>query len=286
MNTQLTENEFYKYKTISETQSIPSSLLDFVNMIKDKEIRTQQTRNRNWKRVNSGIERNWLIAKKFSQTDTERLCSQYRSILNKINKENFQNLVDELLELDIESGYQLSLLVDVIFKKAVSESSFCELYSKLCLKLISYYIEPNDENEYKDRIYFRTFLLNKAQEHFEKCVSFKNEKELDESKSIFRTKKNILGCITFLGELYNNGILTNNIISACFTLMWLNVKQNKLYLMDSLCTLITIVGKKYHKKCPQKEKNIFNNIISLKDSVNIREKFTIMDLTTERKKWL
>lgn len=276
---------FYLFKKNPENHKPPLILKKFLRDIKDREMKNPMSRqagksnyNNQWKKGNNGIKRNWLMAKKFKQTESERLCSQFKGILNKLNKNNFDKLMKELFDLDIKSEEQLSELVNTIFKKATEESSFCSMYSELCLKLMPYCVEENGQ---KKR--FINMLMNLIQKNFKICINFNNNEELKQSE--FTSKAQMLGCITFIGELYNNGLIPGRIICGdkeicgCLDLLWKSVEEKKLFMIDCICQFLSTIRDKLSVKCKAKKKEIVNKLTKLKGSekIELREKFIILD---------
>lgn len=268
-----TISEFYAHKHAKGNKVFPEELKPYLLVVKEKEIKNQHNfsnKHSNWKRVHSGVKRNWLIEKKFKQTATERLCSQYRSILNKINKNNFSQLIDELLKLDITNKSQLSNLTDEIFKKSFQEPSFCGIYAIMCTKLMSYYVIDDGK-----KILFREILMNKLQNKFEQCTQFKDEEELKNGE--FMSTKFVDGFITFLGELYNRNVITKGIISGCLDLLWIRIQNY--HVLECMCKLLEVVLNKLRHDHPKKCSDIFNKLESIKSKVTLQQKFAIMDLT-------
>jgi translation initiation factor 4G len=102
----------------------------------------------------------------------------FKSILNKLTPENFEKLMELVLEEGINEAVTLIGLIAQIFDKALTEPTFAELYAMMCAALNDRFladqvefIDPNSvatgEAEPK-KITFKRVLLNKCQEEFEK----------------------------------------------------------------------------------------------------------------------
>lgn len=289
----LTYDEFMKYKEVNK--AVPPEVQDYIKSLGTH----KQTKGGPWKRAEKT--NNWLLQMKFNQGSDDKLYSQFRSLLNKISESNFNQLAEEIVNLQIQKKYHLERLVDLIFQKAISEEKFNEMYAKLCKELASYYIEekeePEEEEEMSDephksrpkskvhKIYFREILINKCQQMFTQAISLEKDVEGDNTGSAFKYKEQVVGCMSFIGQLYLQDLLINKIIYSCFTLLHAKAKLNKAYIVDSMCTLMSTVGKKFLKNSPTEAKDCFDKMEKMKNEVsNVRDKFAIMDLLDRAKK--
>lgn len=63
---------------------------------------------------------------------TEEMLKILRGILNKLTPERFEDLVKQVDELSIDNEECLKAVIELIFKKAVSEQSYSMAYAKMC----------------------------------------------------------------------------------------------------------------------------------------------------------
>lgn len=211
-------------------------------------------------------------------------------ILNKITDSNFKDLANDLVNLEIKKSEHLQYLVDMIFKKAISESKFSKLYSNLCNNMIEYHIEINN---YK--LYFKKFLLMKCQRMFEKgstlsidLIDKETGRLMTDDNKLFKFKDHVLGCIRFIGELYNCGILTEKIMAICLNKLFNLINKSKACTINCICTLLTVIGDKFHYH--NNFKNYVRTLNNIKQSgkLDSKDKFEIMDLLdlAKSKNWL
>ncbi|CAH6421373.1 Translation initiation factor factor eIF-4G [uncultured virus] len=269
-NTEILLNmeELYKYKNFNKNP-IP----EIEQFIKVKNIS-----DGNYKKIVS--KNNWVLNKKLNMDDDEKLNYQYRSILNKISDNNLNEMAKEIINLEIKTQDQLCKLVDFIFSKAISESKFCELYAKCSKELSTYYIELDGT-----KICFRQLLIKKCQIMFNNAINLDKNIENDPSENIFKIKDEILGCISFIGELYKQGLLADRIIYSCFVSLETKTSLNKAYIVDSMCTLMKIVGKFFFKNTPTEANICFSKLEKLKETnISLKEKFFILDIVDLKKK--
>jgi hypothetical protein len=219
------------------------------------------------------------IWSKDNMSAEDRLFASFRSILNKLSDSNLMDMYDELTKLDIQTKTQLEKLVELLFSKAISESKYIGMYAKLTKLLADFSITENDV-----QIQFKPLLINKCQYMFNYGVSL--DKDLSTSPDeVYKFKEHVLGCVEYIGELYNYDLLTSKIIMGCFTLLFSkSIKQP--YTVDILCTLMKTVGKKFIRQCPTDTNNCLQRMDQLKNDKNIqaKDKFAIMDLLELKRK--
>lgn len=237
-------------------------------------------KNTHWRKIETKQEENWLVAKKFNQTDDEKLYAQFRSILNKLSGSNFNELAQELTAVEIARQDHLAKLAEFIFDKAIIEPKFSDMYAKLAREIAGYCVKENDKV-----IYFRELLINKCQSMFNECISF--DPSVQGKRLI--TREIAVGCMTFIGELYNHELLTVKIINSCFLLLLMRAEQNKSFVIDSINTLMKVVGDVFNNKSKQEAIIIFDKVNGLIKSNKLpnKEKFALMDMIDlkNKNKW-
>lgn len=216
-------------------------------------------------RLPKAARNNWILAAKFNQDGEEKLYSDFTGILNKISKNNWKELAIEIKELNIDSDEHLIKLVELIFSKAISEPKFTNLYIKM-------------SNELMDLDNFKSHLLRKCQNSFGCAIMM--DKLIEETEnSEFKFKEHITGCMVFIGELYNNGMLEDKIISSCLLRILMSINLKKAYAIDNLCSLIKVVGKKFSKNSLKDMNKYIEQVEDLIHSdIDIKDKFALMDI--------
>lgn len=99
---------------------------------------------------------------------------QLRILLNKLSKDNFDTITKAILNDYSFTPSLLNELMKIIFMKATTESTYLELYVKLCILLFRKY----NDKENKE-MNFRKLLLTKCEKQFYKM----HAKEESERKS-------------------------------------------------------------------------------------------------------
>ena len=114
---------------------------------------------------------------KSAMDEEERKQRSFKSILNKLTPQNFEKLLEKVLEEGISAAETLIGLIAQLFDKALTEPTFAELYATMCQQLSDRFLsegvefldpEGNPEDPEPKKITFKRVLLNKCQEEFEK----------------------------------------------------------------------------------------------------------------------
>jgi translation initiation factor 4G len=308
---ELTLEEFMRYKDLNK--EILPELIELANKQNHRreprrENRRKRTPGSAWKKVQPKLAENWLLKQKHNQNDDEKLYSEMRKLLNKLTDSTFNKLAHEIINLEIDKEEHLKTLVNFIFTKAITEPRYASVYANLCTELAPHYItitnddiddnddnddndnDDTDENDNTKQIYFRELLINKCQQMFMEGISMDREIEDTEDETVFRFKEHVIGCMIFIGELFNHSLLTIRIIHSCFVQLFISTNLNKAYSIECLCTLTRTTGLKFSKVAPKLLNDCINKIKELKDSKNLstRYKFTLMDILDlcKEEKWL
>ena len=109
--------------------------------------------------------------------EEERKQRSFKSILNKLTPQNFEKLLEKVLDEGISTAQTLIGLIAQLFDKALTEPTFAELYATMCQHLSDRFLseniefldpETNPDVAEPKKITFKRVLLNKCQEEFEK----------------------------------------------------------------------------------------------------------------------
>uniref|UniRef100_A0A1I8G5Z3 MIF4G domain-containing protein n=1 Tax=Macrostomum lignano TaxID=282301 RepID=A0A1I8G5Z3_9PLAT len=236
-----------------------------------------------------------------------------RSILNKIAPQNFESCFSQLTTTcDIGSIQGLNACVDIIFDKATREKSYSSVFAEICKRLAFLKVNfPEQSQENKQFIGFRSLLLKKCQEMFETPLKEQMEqkgaqwqekidaeekedkkKALEEERDeqMKKAKDQYYGNIRFIGELFMKDILTANIIHQCIVSQLKSDHSSKSMFTESLeclCELLKTVGKKLESENNAKARidQYFERIKKLINSKEIESKvrFRLQDIELEQK---
>lgn len=258
----LSLNYFKKFKAINK-----DILPDLVQYIDDSKGSAYYKNHDNLK--------NWMTPTKKEKNVDEQLTSDIRTILNKICDENYEESLNELLGFKFESKQQYTILSDIMFKKIISDNN-TKVYIRLIKDLLTHYIIEDGK-----QIKFTDLLLPQCRLSFIEVTSLKMvDNNINSEK--FRYKDEILCFVRYIGELYNNKILSEKVIVWCITSIFTKIetKVENAYIIDILCLLFDTV----YMVLRGTSEYIFESLVvlleQLKDSNRITkaEKFLIMDV--------
>jgi len=228
--------------------------------------------------------------------ETAEVLRAVRSILNKLTPQKFQNLMQQVQTLAINTEERLRGVINLIFEKAIDEPNFCEAYANMCRVMSSNQIRV-EKGQQQPVLEFRKILLTRCQKEFEKAgsneaklqklrVEYENAAEdkkeelkmaLDEATN--KERRRTLGNIRFIGELFKLSMLTETIMHNCILQLFrARTDEDSL---ESLCRLLTTIGKDLdHEKGKSRMDQYFNQmrkIISEK-KVSSRVRFMLQDV--------
>lgn len=192
------------------------------------------------------------------EKETDELYRKFRSVMNKLTPENFDILLNEIMNAQIDTVDRLKGCIKLVFEKAIAEPTYCTIYAKVCKRLSSINITKDSENKEEKPITFRVILLNQCQHEFEKHKddqsgqTIKNEaieKETDDAKrkelmeqqeeEAIKIRRRAVGTVRFIGELYKIEMLNDKIMLNCIQILLDNGDEDSL---ECLCKLLTTIG--------------------------------------------
>lgn len=250
-------------------------------------------------------ENRWTPKKAEHEDKETRINRKGKALLNKLTLEKFDAISKQLIDIANESsqehdGQTLKLVIKLIFEKATDEPNFSAMYAQLCCKMqqelnpdiYDEEIKGKDGQRTTGGILFRKYLLTRCQSEFmkgwktEEVTKFQGSVDLltDEYYIAAKAKRQGLGLIRFIGELFKLGMLTERIMHECLNGML--QKEPDEEEIESLFKLLTTIGKKIDVGNGHKLMNNYFNRISdlIKDpSLTQRGRFMLQDLIDLRK---
>ncbi|KAL3146717.1 hypothetical protein ABBQ38_014704 [Trebouxia sp. C0009 RCD-2024] len=115
-----------------------------------------------------------------------------KGFLNKITPEKFDKILADILAVGYETEETESGLIDQVYDKALTETTFCEMYADLCFQLNSAlpsFEPPSQDATKRPPSTFRTQLVNKCQEEFEKGAAAMEAVEAREQAEQSKTQE-------------------------------------------------------------------------------------------------
>lgn len=177
-----------------------------------------------------------------------------------------------------KDGRTLIQVIRLVFEKATDEATWSEMYARLCRKMMETISPRVQDDGIKNAEgkpitggqLFRKYLLNRCQEDFERgwvakeataaaaaskaledqAAAASNEKDGNEEAALYseeyyaaqKAKRQGLGLIKFIGELFKLQMLTERIMHECVKKLLGNVENPEEEEIESLCKLLTTVG--------------------------------------------
>lgn len=222
----------------------------------------------------------------------EELLRGVRSILNKLTTTNFDVMLDQFQDLNIDTADKVNAVTSMVFLKAVNEPNFSTGYAVLC-KHLSVCLAQDDT----ERSQFKRSLILKCQHEFVQNVADTKaiDRELQPLKDKLKAcplsdieeinnikiniveeesniRRRLVSTVRFIGELYKMDMLTTNIMSWCIKSLVDSGTEDKL---ECLCKLLTTIGAKLETK-PTSDKD-------QKRYLNLTEYFKQLKKIVDRK---
>ncbi|XP_047048181.1 eukaryotic translation initiation factor-like isoform X1 [Lolium rigidum] len=235
-------------------------------------------------------------ARRGNLSEKERVLKKVKGILNKLTLEKFELLKGQLLDTRITTADILKDVTSLIFRKAVSEPTFCSMYAQLCYEVHDYLPSFPAEEPGGRNIIFRRLLLNNCQQVFEDPDSLRVEiarltgpdqvMERGDQDMIF--KLITLGNIRLIGELMKARMVPEKIVHHIIKELLGSDKKacpDEEHI-EALCQFFNTVGKHLDEN-PGSCRMNDTYFIQIKDRVanpelTPRSKFMLLDLIALR----
>uniref|UniRef100_A0A2P2MSP2 Eukaryotic translation initiation factor 4G n=1 Tax=Rhizophora mucronata TaxID=61149 RepID=A0A2P2MSP2_RHIMU len=240
--------------------------------------------------------RKYEVAKVTDEEEAKQ--RQLKAILNKLTPQNFEKLFEQVKAVNIDNIGTLNGVISQIFDKALMEPTFCEMYANFCYHLAG---ELPDFSEDNEKITFKRLLLNKCQEEFERGEREQEEankaneegevKQSEEEREEKRLKarRQMLGNIRLIGELYKKKMLTERIMHECIKKLLGQDQNPDEEDIEALCKLMSTIGEMIdHPKAKQHMDAYFDIMMMLSNNMKFssRVRFMLKDAIDLRKnKW-
>ncbi|KIJ15597.1 hypothetical protein PAXINDRAFT_169050 [Paxillus involutus ATCC 200175] len=260
----------------------------------------------------------------------ELVDRKVRSLLNKLSMEKFDSISDQIITWANKSenekdGRTLIQVIRLVFEKATDEAAWSEMYARLCRKMMETIspevqddgIKNTDGKPIAGGQLFRKYLLNRCQEDFERgwfakeataaaaaakasvdqAVKAANDKQGEESElyseeyyAAQKAKRQGLGLIKFIGELFKLQMLTERIMHECVKKLLGNVENPEEEEIESLCQLLKTVGQQLDVPKARAHMDVyFARMKELCKSLNVspRMQFMLQDVIELReRRWV
>lgn len=206
---------------------------------------------------------------KWSEVKTD---TKLTGLLNKLTPENFKSISEKLLER-IATKDILLTFVNLLVTKAVSQTNYIPLYTKMCFEFKSLVLEDTP---------FTEALLERVTYSFETNNRWESDcSTLEESDINSKKKEAILGNFKFIAHLYKYKIVSTKVIFTSLRDLITTPQENEI---ETFVGMITSIGNILEKENKRELDSLFEKLSSLKSTFSTRTKFMIMDLEDLRTK--
>ncbi|KAI7855389.1 armadillo-type protein [Circinella umbellata] len=257
------------------------------------------------------------VEKQKELLSTKDIEPKIKGLLNKLSPVNFDSISEQIWNYAKGSIDHLKTVVRMIFDKACDEPHFATQWAKLCKKiqdilstsksfdtLIQDAAIKDKQGHPASGVYlYRCSLLNRCQEQFEmeggwwsnnsQQVSLNNVKMLsDEYYIAMKQKRQGLGLVVFIGELYKQEMLTSKVVGHCLTKLMEDKECVGDEEVETVCKLLSTIGETFDQVIQTKfwmnhYLQDMEKIIRTNKKLSTRVKFKVMDVIDLRKnQWI
>ncbi|KAH9834096.1 uncharacterized protein C8Q71DRAFT_160191 [Rhodofomes roseus] len=261
-----------------------------------------------------------------SLTDSPEVVERrVRGLLNKLTTGRFDSISDQIIAWANRSenqhdGRTLFQIMQLVVESATDGVALSGMYARLCRKMMNQ-ISPKVQDEGIKNAegkpiaggqLFRKYLLNRCKEDFEhgwvakestaatKAAEDWAAAEKDESGEVAsysdedyaaqKAKRQGLGLVKFIGELFKLQMLTERIMHECVKKLLGNVENPEEEEIESLCKLLTTVGQLLDTPKARAHMDVYFERmkgLTKNPNVNWRMQFMLVDLIELRgRKWI
>ncbi|CAE6445406.1 unnamed protein product [Rhizoctonia solani] len=269
--------------------------------------------------INRWVSRSRMLA--LQRLEGRRLVDRkVKALLNKFTMENFDSISDQIIEWANKSeqetdGSTLMQVIKLVFERAKDEAVFSEMYARLCRKMmerVSPYVQDRTIRNMEGRpitggMLFRKYLLNRCQEDFERgwsarrvilaaaVTKTREDKAADvvsegngeavlysgEYYAAAKAKRQGLGLVRFIGELFKLQMLTERIMHECIKKLLSNILNPEEEEIESLCELLKTVGQSLDNPKARNHMDIYferMQEMAKGSNINSRMQFKLLDV--------
>jgi len=150
-----------------------------------------------------------------ARTPQDDLRRVVQSLLNKICPENVLTIAEKIASIQLKDAQQLEIVIELIFKKAITEPHYCETYADLVFSLKAAFPEFQAPDGGKP-ITFKSSVLNICQNEFEELIATFDANQADEDPEEIRKRRRDRLCanMKFIGHLFLRQLLSAKVVGC------------------------------------------------------------------------
>jgi translation initiation factor 4G len=196
-----------------------------------------------------------------SEDFPELVERKVKALLNKLTMKKFDSISNQIIVWANKSEKEkdsrtLIQVIKLVYETVIDQAIWSEMYARLCRKIMEQISSKVQDDAIRDSEgkhitgghLFRKYLLNRCQEDFERGWDIPKGSEdqpafySDEYYAAQKAKRQGLGLIKFIGELFKLQMLTERIMHECVKKLLGNVANPEEEEIESLCKLLSTVG--------------------------------------------
>jgi len=188
-------------------------------------------------------------------SENEEIKRSVQSLLNKVCPENVTTIVERIAAIKVNDATQLEIIIEAIFRKALTESHYCETYADLVFSLKSVFPQFPSQGGGKPMT-FKSSVLNVCQNEFEELVmaadtpTNESTEDVDPEEVEFQRRKRkdrMRANMKFIGHLFLRQLLSAKVIGAIICELVLCAEQSADYVpeehaIECACELLMNIG--------------------------------------------
>eukprot|EP00441_Pelagodinium_beii_P042038 CAMPEP_0197635716 /NCGR_PEP_ID=MMETSP1338-20131121/11456_1 /TAXON_ID=43686 ORGANISM="Pelagodinium beii, Strain RCC1491" /NCGR_SAMPLE_ID=MMETSP1338 /ASSEMBLY_ACC=CAM_ASM_000754 /LENGTH=492 /DNA_ID=CAMNT_0043207835 /DNA_START=6 /DNA_END=1484 /DNA_ORIENTATION=+ len=176
---------------------------------------------------------------------------QVQGLLNKICPENVALIVEQIAAIEVQDITQLQAIIELMFKKAITEPHYCETYADLVFSLKAVYPAFPDPDGGKP-VTLKGLVLNICQNEFEDLLASADlskeeiagcdEEELEHLRK--KRKDRMRANMKFIGHLFLRQLLSAKVIGTIICELVLCEQEDlpEEHALECACELLLAVG--------------------------------------------
>lgn len=193
-------------------------------------------------------------------------------LLNKLSDSNLDITINKCIGyLDNENNKEQ--FINIIFDAAISQPTFCNLYSKL--------LKGCNKYDIKSAIMIKceSFYNNTTKEPISDDIG---KKDYDLFCKLNKEKQKLIGCFSLIGELYILDLITYSVLDKYLNMLINSIVEQDGELgnkyIDCLSNLVQTIKKKETLKLDERFKNVLLSLSKDKVKFKARYRFMLEDI--------
>jgi len=183
-----------------------------------------------------------------ARTPQDDLRRGVQSLLNKICPENVLTIADKIACIQLKNPQELEIVIELIFKKAITEPHYCETYADLVFGLKAAFPEFPAPDGGKP-ITFKSSVLNICQNEFEELIATfdASQRRPDDDLEELRKKRRDRLCanMKFVGHLFLRQLLSAKVVGCVSRELVLCDAAGRMpeeHALECACELLMAIG--------------------------------------------